>query len=283
MPRLPEPGKAPLFSGVGKPIIAMIHVAALPGTPRHELPMREIVGRACAEARIYREAGVQALMIENMHDVPYLRGGVGPEIVAGMTLVAQAVRAEVALPMGLQILAAADLEALSVAHVAGLNFIRVECFSFAHVADEGVMQSNAARLLRYRRQIGAEDVQVWADIKKKHASHALTADLSVGEVAEAARFMGADAVIVTGTTTGRPPSKADVAAVKQSGAALPVLVGSGVSAENAAAFLDVADGVIVGSHFKRDGHWANPIDPVRVLGLLEARGNGTAKYARKAL
>jgi membrane complex biogenesis BtpA family protein len=265
-----DPKRAPLFSGVHKPIIAMIHVAALPGTPRHALPMREIVERAVAEARIYREAGVQALMLENMHDVPYLRGGVGPEIVASMTLVAQAVRAEVNLPMGLQILAAADLEALAVAHVAELNFIRVECFSFAHVADEGVMQSNAARLLRYRRQIGATDVQVWADIKKKHASHALTADLSLGDVAEAAEFMGANAVIVTGAATGRPPQVSDAIEARQC-CALPILVGSGVSEENVGAFLEVADGVIAGSDLKRDRLWSNPVDPTRVAKLVTAR------------
>jgi membrane complex biogenesis BtpA family protein len=266
-----DPKKAPLFSGVDRPVIAMIHVAALPGTPKHAWPMHKIVEHACAEARIYREAGVQALMLENMHDVPYLRGGVGPEIIAGMTLVAQAVRAEVAdLPMGVQILAAADLEALAVAHAVGLNFIRVECFSFAHVADEGVMQSNAARLLRYRRQIGAGDVQVWADIKKKHAAHALTADLSLGEVAQAAEFMGADAVIVTGATTGRPPLVADADEVRQS-CALPLLVGSGISDENVHPFLDVADGVIVGSSFKREGHWANAVDPGRIADLMVAR------------
>ncbi len=249
--------------GKTKPLIAMVHVAALPGTPRHALPMREIVAHACAEARIYRDAGVHGLMIENMHDVPYLRGNVGPEIVAGMTLVAQAVRAEVALPIGIQILAAADLEAMAVAHAAELNFIRVECFSFSHVADEGLMQSNAARLLRYRRQIGAEKVQVWADIKKKHASHALTSDLSLGDVAEAAEFMAADAIIVTGTKTGRAPRAADVSEARDA-SQLPLFVGSGISPENAAELMAVADGVIVGSYIKQAGLWSNPIDAERL-------------------
>jgi membrane complex biogenesis BtpA family protein len=263
-----HPGFAAIF-GSAKPVIAMIHLAALPGTPRHALPMREIVSRACAEARICREGGVQALMIENMHDVPYLRGGVGPEIVAAMTLVAQAVRSETDLPLGLQILAAADLEALAVAHVAGLDFIRVECFSFAHVADEGLMQSNAASLLRYRRQIGADKVQVWADIKKKHSSHALTADLSIGDIAEAAGFMGADAVIVTGTATGRPPLPADVAGAR-AGCRLPLLIGSGVSSENIAGFLKTADGVIVGSALKKDGVWSNAVDAERLRTVVSA-------------
>jgi membrane complex biogenesis BtpA family protein len=261
-----------------KPIVGMIHVGALPGTPRHALPLPEIVEAARAEARLYCEGGVNCLMIENMHDVPYLNGSVGPEIVAAMTLVAVAIRADVDLPLGIQILAGADIEALAVAHAAGLDFVRVECFSFAHVADEGFMQSNAARLLRYRRQIGAEDVQIWADIKKKHASHALTADLTIGDAAEAAEFMGAETVIVTGLSTGKPPSMADVAEARARCEA-PVFVGSGVTLENVAEFLKVCDGVIIGSHFKVDGHWANAVDVGRVRALLVASGHAASPPA----
>ncbi len=246
-----------------KPIVGMVHVGALPGTPGHRQMLPEIMRAACAEARLYEAVGVSCLMLENMHDVPYLRGTVGPEIVAAMTMLACAVRAQTALPVGLQILAAADIEALAVAHAAGLDFIRTECFCFAHVADEGIMESNAAKLLRYRRSIGATDVQVWADIKKKHSSHAWTADLTLGDMAEAAEFMGAETVIVTGTSTGKPPSAADVAQARDH-CQLPVFVGSGVSMENIGELLAASDGLIVGSHFKRNGHWANEIDEERV-------------------
>ncbi len=246
-----------------KPVVGMIHVGALPGTPGHRQSLDELVASACLEARVYQQAGVNCLMLENMHDVPYLRGGVGPEIVAAMTVLARAVRQEVSLPMGLQILAAADLEAMAVAHAVGLDFIRTECFCFAHVADEGLMQSNAAKLLRYRRMIGATGVQVWADIKKKHAAHAITADLTVADIAEAAEFMGAETIIVTGTRTGRPPQAWEVAEARDH-CNLPVFVGSGVGEGNVAELLGVSDGVIVGSHFKRDGHWANGVDAQRV-------------------
>ena len=251
--------------GATKPVVGMIHAGALPGTPGQRQTVDELVAAACAEARLYRDAGVESLMLENMHDVPYLRGGVGPEIVAAMTVLAHEVRRESggSLPIGLQVLAAADLEALAVAHAAGLDFIRTECFCFAHVADEGLMQSNAAKLLRYRRTIGATGVQVWADIKKKHAAHSLTADLTIGDIAEAAEFMGAETVIVTGTRTGRPPQPWEVAEARDH-CNLPVFVGSGVDVGNLGELLSVSDGVIVGSHFKRGGHWANEIDPARV-------------------
>lgn len=251
-----------------KPVIGMIHVAALPGTPAAALSVRAIVDAAVAEARLYRAAGVDALGLENMHDTPYLRGAVGPEIVAAMALVAQAAKAEFGGPVGLQILAGANREAVAVAHAAALDFVRVEGFAFAHVADEGFIQSSAAELLRYRRMLGAERVQVWADIKKKHSAHAITADVSLGATAEAAEFMRADAVIVTGSVTGDPPQVADARAAKAH-CRLPVLLGSGVTAENLADFYPEADGFIVGSYFKRDGYWGNGVDAGRVAAFVE--------------
>ena len=110
--------------------------------------------RAVQEAKLYREAGVDGLMIENMHDTPYLRGRVGPEIVAAITLIARAVKEAARLPCGVQILAAANQEAVAVAHAAGLDFIRAEGFAFAHVADEGIIESSAAELLRYAFKSG---------------------------------------------------------------------------------------------------------------------------------
>ncbi|MDB6025934.1 MAG: BtpA family rane complex biosis protein, partial [Verrucomicrobiales bacterium] len=219
-----------LFKSV-KPVIGMIHLGALPGTPASSLTVREIEAQALREAKIYREAGVHGIMLENMHDTPYLRGRVGPEIVAAMTLVARAVKDTSRMPCGIQILAGANIEAVAVAHAAGLDFIRAEGFAFAHVADEGLIQSSAAELLRYRKLIGAESVQIWTDVKKKHSSHAITADISIGETAHAVEFMRGDAVIVTGLVTGDAPKTEDVLEVKKA-TTLPVLLGSGVTATN---------------------------------------------------
>jgi len=257
-----------MFS-TAKPVIAMIHTGALPGTPAHETPLPEIVDHAVREAMIYRDAGMHGLMIENMHDTPYLRGGVGPEIVAAMTLIGAAVKKASGLPCGIQILAAANKEAVAVAHAAGLDFIRAEGFAFAHVADEGVIQSCAAELLRFRKAIGAERVQVWADVKKKHSSHAITADVGIGETAHAVEFMRGDAVIVTGAVTGDAPKSSDVTEVKDK-TSLPVYLGSGVTAENLAEFYPVADGFIIGSAFKHEGRWAADVDAKRIEHFMAA-------------
>jgi membrane complex biogenesis BtpA family protein len=251
-----------------KPVVGMIHVGALPGTPAGGESVSEIAARAAGEARVYMASGVDGVMIENMHDVPYLRGRVGAEVVAAMAVIGRAVREECALPAGVQILAGANLESLAVAQAAGLDFIRAEGYAFAHIADEGWIESSAAELLRYRKQIGADRVQVWADIKKKHSSHAVTTDVGLGATAEAVEFMRGDAVIVTGSATGRPPSVADVEEVK-SHCRLPLILGSGVDASNLANFYQAADGFIIGSYFKRDGHWASDVDGERVKRLME--------------
>jgi len=246
-----------------KPVIGVIHVGALPGTPRSSQTVSELVRSAKEEAKLYRESGVDGVIIENMHDVPYLRGEVGPEIVAAMTAIGTEVKGECDLPVGIQVLAGANIEAMAVAHAAGLDFIRAEGYAYAHVADEGLIQASAAKLLRYRRMIGATHVQVWTDVKKKHSAHAITADVSLGATAETVEFMGADCVIVTGSVTGEAPKVADVREAKAH-CGLPVFLGSGISESNIEEFHQEADGFIIGSSFKVDGLWSNTIDPARV-------------------
>ena len=255
-----------------KPVIGVIHVGALPGTPRSERSVKELIGLAREEAKIYRECGVDGIYIENMHDVPYLKCEVGPEIVAAMTAIGTEVKSECGLPVGVQILAGANIEAMAVAHAAGLDFIRAEGFAYAHVADEGLIEASAAKLLRYRRMIGAERVQVWADVKKKHSAHAITADVSLGETAETVEFMGAACVIITGSATGQPPKVADVQEAKQH-CHLPVFLGSGISESNIEQFYNEADGFIIGSSFKVNGLWSNTIDPLRVTSFVRTIGS----------
>ncbi|MEE6517425.1 hypothetical protein FKM82_027595 [Ascaphus truei] len=145
-----------------------------------------------------------------MHDIPYTLH-IGPEITATMATICAAVRQTCPhLPLGVQILSCANQQALAVAFAAGLDFIRAEGFVFSHVADEGFVNACAGDLLRYRKVIGAEHIQIFADIKKKHSSHALTADVSVTEMANAAEFFLADGIILTGIATGLEANPRDL-------------------------------------------------------------------------
>jgi len=251
-----------------KPIIGMIHVAALPGTPKFGGNVNAIIEKAKSEALLYQSLGIPALMIENMHDVPYLNRNVGPEIIALMSVILYEIKRHVELPLGIQILAGANKEALAAAHSAGADFIRAEGFVFAHVADEGIFSSDAGELLRYRKQIGADKILVFTDIKKKHSSHAITADTDIVETAKAAEFFLSDGVIITGSCTGTEPSLEEIIAVKNK-VGLPVFAGSGITAENIKTYHEFCDALIIGSFFKQNGKWENPIDPERVKLLLE--------------
>jgi membrane complex biogenesis BtpA family protein len=255
--------------GVKRALIGVLHVGPLPGAPKSRRPVPELADMAAAEAKQYQAAGFQGLILENTFDRPYLKAAVGPEIVSAMTAIAVEVRrAAPSLPLGVQVLAGANLAALAVAHAAGAAFIRVEGFVFAHVADEGVIESSAAELLRYRDAIGAGNIRIFADIKKKHSAHAITADVDLAETARAAEFFQADGVIVSGVATGRPTDPDEVRAVSEA-VALPTLVGSGVTPDNMAA-LQSADALIVGSWVKEGHVWSNPLSESNLRALAAA-------------
>ncbi|XP_078106561.1 uncharacterized protein F13E9.13, mitochondrial isoform X2 [Sander vitreus] len=232
------------FGRLKSVVIGMIHVKALPGTPLGCMNMSQITEEACREAAIYRDAGIDGVIIENMHDIPY-SFSVGPEVSACMTAVCAAVRSMCpGLPLGVQILSAANQQALAVALASGL------------------LNACAGDLLRYRKQIGAEHVHIFTDIKKKHSSHALTSDVSIEETARAAEFFLSDGLIITGAATGVQADPRELREVSQS-VRIPVLIGSGVTYDNIERYLD-ANGMIIGSHFKQGGHWANAVDPEQV-------------------
>lgn len=250
----------------------MVHVGATPGTPRSETSVGELVDDAVIEARKLAQAGFDGVIVENMHDAPYVHGEqLGPEQTAVMTLVAAAVQEAFEGPVGVQILSGGNRHALASAHATGGSFIRCENFVFSHVADEGLLaEAEAGSLLRYRRSIGADNVAILADIKKKHASHSVTADISIRDAIEAAEFFGTDGVIITGTSTGQSASLDDLKEAQRS-ASVPVLVGSGVKPGSVKQLFDHAHALIVGSSIKIDGQWHQPIDPERAEQIVRAR------------
>ena len=230
--------------------------------------MMEVEARALRETEIYASAGADGLILENTFDRPYPRQSTDHSTVAAMARIAGQVRRQFDGVLGIQILAGADLAALDTAIACELDFVRVEGFAFAHVADEGIIEGEAARLLRRRTYLGAGKIQLWADIKKKHSSHALTDDLSLVDVAEGATYCGANKVVVTGRMTGSPPTVEEVQQVSQAG--YSVVVGSGADEQNLAGFGRVADAIIIGSACKTGGSWQGEVEPARVGRLISA-------------
>lgn len=252
-------------------LVGMVHLEALPGTPNHTYTPSQIIERAVSDATILASCGFDSILIENMHDAPYMLREVGSEIIAMMTSAVSAVRDAVDIPIGLQILAGANQAAISVAHATGCSFIRAEGFAYAGVADEGLFATaDAGPLLRHRKAIGAESIAIWSDVKKKHSAHAITSDLDLEEMIHGHVFCGTDAVIITGTATGSPVNSEDLN-IATSINACPILVGSGATPQSIPQLLASADAVIIGSAIKIDGNWRNPVDPERATQAAEAR------------
>ncbi len=249
-------------------IISMVHVPALPGTPKNCLSMGNIIENAVQEALIYENYNLDAIILENMHDVPYLNRKLGPEITASMTAVASKIKTKTSLPIGIQILAGANKAALAVAKAAGLDFIRAEGFVFSHIADEGQMDSDAGELLRYRKNIDAGEISIFTDIKKKHSSHTFTSDISIAQFARTAEFFLSDGLIITGSATGKKPDLEELKQVRKV-TDLPLLLGSGISIENIEDYWNYADGFIIGSYFKEDGYWENKLSESRIKKFMD--------------
>ena len=180
--------KFKLIFGAKKVLIGVVHLQSLPGAPKNSMHPDEIIQIALEEAMTYKKAGIDALIVENMHDVPYLKNEAGHETTALMGVITYLIKKETGLPVGIQILAGANKAALAAAKASGADFIRAEGFVFGHLADEGYIDAQAGELLRYRKQIDADHIAVFTDIKKKHSAHALTTDVSLLETAAAAQF-----------------------------------------------------------------------------------------------
>ncbi|XP_073973272.1 uncharacterized protein F13E9.13, mitochondrial [Rhodnius prolixus] len=251
-------------------IIGMIHVGALPGSPKFEGSIDRLVDKACEEAELYKICQVGGIMVENMHDIPYVQSKYfGPEVTATLTKVCWEIKRTLdsRIPCGLQILAGGNIEALAVAKICDYQFVRAEGFIYSHIADEGFMDANAGHLLRYRKYLNAENVLIFTDIKKKHCSHTITSDLTISDVAKAAEFFLSDGLVLTGTRTGQPASTSDLEKVKEA-TNLPVLIGSGITVDNVECYSQ-ADAFIVGSYFKKDGRWENDVSKDNVMKLME--------------
>jgi len=254
---------------VSKPLIGDIHVVPLPGTPRYRArSMEEVVARALADAKAYEKGGMDGVIVENHGDIPFLKPqDIGPEIIAAMAVVAKAVREALSIPVGINLLANAALGSLAIAKASGAPFIRVNQWVNAYVSNEGLIEGESAKALRYRKMIDAEDVAIFADVHVKHGSHAIVGDRPVSEQARDAEFYDADVVIATGNRTGDSVSDVEIAAIRE-GTRLPVIAGSGITAANAADILGRLDGAIVGSSLKVDGVWWNPVEQSRVEALV---------------
>jgi membrane complex biogenesis BtpA family protein len=254
-------------------IVGVIHLPALPGTPRggNADDFARVLSFARRDAAAWAAGGADALMVENFHDVPFHKGSVGPETVAAMTLAVAAVMEESSLPTGVNVLRNDVEAAAAIAALTGASFIRANVYVGAAVTDQGLIEGRADTVQALIKRLDAP-IAVWADVDVKHAAQ--LAPRSLRELAEDAVKRGlASALIVTGAGTGHPTSLDDVRAVRAAMPGTPIYVGSGANAETLPALLEVADGAIIGSAAKENADPANPVNVNLVKALTEAARN----------
>jgi membrane complex biogenesis BtpA family protein len=250
------------------PIIGVLHVPALPGSPKNTLDFSAIVDWVLTDADALSRGGVNALILENFGDVPFYPRRVPPHTIAFMTALGREVKRNFKLPLGINVLRNDAESAIAIASAVPAEFIRVNVHTGARVTDQGLIEGTAHETLRYRKLLSA-DVLIFADADVKHSAPVAPRDMQI-EVEELASRGCADAVIVTGVATGQTTSLRDLQAAKDAAGPVPVFAGSGVDVTTVAAVLEIADGAIVGTAFKRDGVTTNPVDVDRVRALINA-------------
>ncbi len=257
------------WSAIAKPIIGMLHLPALPGSPLYAGSMPNIRELLLSDAQKLADGGVHGLMMENFGDTPFFPARVPAETIAQMTALASDVKRAVPdLPLGINVLRNDGLSALAIAHAVHADYIRVNVLCAARLADQGILHGIAHDLLRLRIQLSAQHIRIFADVDVKHSAPLAPRPIA-DEVDDTIERGLADALVVSGAGTGKPTDPSKLRDVKQAAGKTPVFLGSGVSPQTIANLWHHADGFIVGTYFKVDGNPLNAVDVSRVRNFLK--------------
>lgn len=250
------------------PIIGVVHLQSLPTTPRWGGSLDAVISRAEQEATALASGGVDGIIIENFFDAPFSKERVDPAVVSAMSIAVQRVMNLVTLPVGINVLRNDAWSAMAIAACVQAQFIRVNVLTGVMATDQGLIEGDAHHLLRYRRELGS-DVKILADVLVKHARPLGSPNLTTA-VQETIERGLADGIILSGWSTGSPPTLEDLELATAAAQGTPVFIGSGANWGNIPRLIQAANGVIVSSSLKRRGQIEQPIDPIRVSQFVEA-------------
>ncbi|MEN9226963.1 MAG: BtpA/SgcQ family protein [Thermostichus sp. HHBFW_bins_43] len=268
------------------PVIGVVHLLPLPTSPRWGGDLEWVIAQAEQAATALAAGGVDGIIVENFYDAPFAKDQVDAAVVSAMTVVVQRLKMLVSLPLGINVLRNDGHSALAIAACVGAQFIRVNVLSGVMATDQGIIEGDAHRLMRYRRELGA-DIKIFADVLVKHAQPLGSVGLAAA-IADTVERGLADGIILSGWATGHPPIFEELELARTVAPQVPLLIGSGATAENIGSLIRQADGVIVASSLKRSSRSAGIpsgykdsvpltrtepfplIDPIRVREFVEA-------------
>ncbi len=253
-----------------KPIIAMVHLLGLPGSPAYDAKggMARIIDAAAADIDKLQAGGVDALMFGNECDRPYILKA-SPESLAAMSAAIAAVKPAIKIPFGVDYLWD-PLATVALGVATGARFGR-EVMTGVYESDMGLWASDCAGALRLRHNLGRDDFKLMYNVSAEFASP--LGSRSVAQRARSAVFSAlADVVLVSGVMTGEAVETSQLRAVKQVVKDTPVFANTGVNLDNIKDILSIADGCVVGTHFKIAGDTWNAVDGARVRRFMDAVG-----------
>ncbi len=253
---------------VDKPIIAMLHLGALPGDPGFDDPggMRQIVDDARRDLGALQGGGVDGVLISNEFSLPYLTKTEPITAIAMARVIGELVD-EIAVPFGVNVLWDGEAS-IDLAAATGARFVR-EIFTGVYASDFGLWNTNVGESARHRRRVGASDVRLMFNVVPEATSYLGVRDL--GAITRSTVFNAKpDALVVSGLTAGAATDNSALATVKKNSGDVPVLVNTGMNVRSAATQLSIADGAVVGTAFKKDGKFENRVDKVEVEKLMAA-------------
>lgn len=261
------------------PVIGVVHLLPLPSSPRWGGDLRAVTQRAEQEATALAAGGVDGIIVENFFDAPFAKGEVDPIVISAMTLIIDRIQNLVVLPIGINLLRNDALGAMAIASTVNAHFIRVNVLSGVMATDQGIIEGKAYELLRYRKELNSK-VAIFADVLVKHANPLGNIDLA-SSVKDTLERELADAVILSGISTGVPPSLEELEIAKIAARGQPVLIGSGANCDNIAQLIHSANGVIVASSLKRNNQITEAIDPIKVSQFVEEVRLGQKQLANE--
>ena len=255
------------FNSKSKAVISMAHIGALPGTPLYDSDggMAKLIEGVVKDIENLQAGGVDAIMFGNENDRPY-KLKAPQEGIAAMTAIITAVKPILAVPFGVNYLWD-PCASVAIACATEASFAR-EIFTGLFASDMGLWEPNCADALRLRRTLGCEDLKLLFNINAEFASPLDTR--SIGLRAKSAVFSSlADAILVSGPLTGQPAEQADLKVVRDAIGDVPLFANTGVNLDNVRDVFSVADGCVIGTHFKVDGDTWNPVDGERVKRFMD--------------
>jgi len=255
------------FGAKKKAVISMIHIGALPGTPLYNADggMEKLIADAARDAEKLQAGGVDAVMFGNENDRPYVMKAPA-EGIAAMTAVVEAIKPTLKIPFGVNYLWDPSAS-VAIAAATGAKFVR-EIFTGVFASDMGVWAPDCAAASRLRRNLARPDLKLLFNINAEFA-HSLDARPIELRARSAVFSSLADAILVSGPITGQPAAQADLRKVCEAISDVPVFANTGVNIDNVRDVMALADGIVIGTHFKVDGNTWNPVDGARVKRFMD--------------